>query len=58
MVKNRTQFVHNFFVQLKWFDMGKFDGILICSDVDSTLTYEAGKVSDENAKAIKYFHAP
>lgn len=35
--------------------MGKFDGILICSDVDSTLTYEAGKVSDENAKAIKYF---
>ncbi|MCR5429675.1 MAG: HAD family hydrolase [Eubacterium sp.] len=35
--------------------MGKFDGFLICSDVDSTLTYEAGKVSDENAKAIKYF---
>ncbi|MBP5772668.1 MAG: HAD family hydrolase [Eubacterium sp.] len=35
--------------------MGKFDGILICSDVDSTLTYETGKVSDENAKAIKYF---
>lgn len=35
--------------------MGKFDGFLICSDVDSTLTYEAGKVSDKNAKAIKYF---
>lgn len=35
--------------------MGKFDGFLICSDVDSTLTYEAGKVSDENAKAIKFF---
>ena len=35
--------------------MGKFDGFLICSDVDSTLTYEAGKVSEENAKAIKYF---
>ena len=37
--------------------MGKFDGYLICSDVDSTLTYEAGKVSEKNAKAIKYFQS-
>lgn len=35
--------------------MGKFTGYLICTDCDGTLTYEPGKVSDENAKAIKYF---
>lgn len=35
--------------------MGKFTGYLICTDCDGTLTYEAGKVSDENAQAIKYF---
>lgn len=35
--------------------MGKFSGYLICTDCDGTLTYEPGKVSDENTKAIKYF---
>ena len=35
--------------------MGKFTGYLICTDCDGTLTYEPGKVSDENAQAIKYF---
>lgn len=35
--------------------MGKFTGYLICTDCDGTLTYEQGKLSDENAKAIKYF---
>ena len=35
--------------------MGKFTGYLICTDCDGTLTYEAGKVSKENADAIKYF---
>lgn len=35
--------------------MGRFTGYLICTDCDGTLTYEPGKVSDENAQAIKYF---
>lgn len=35
--------------------MGKFTGYLICTDCDGTLTYAPGKVSDENAQAIKYF---
>ena len=35
--------------------MGKFTGYLICTDCDGTLTYEPGKVSDENAQAIRYF---
>lgn len=35
--------------------MNKFKGYLICTDCDGTLTYEAGKVSDENAKAIRHF---
>ena len=35
--------------------MGKFTGYLICTDCDGTLTYDVGKVSDENAEAIKYF---
>ena len=32
--------------------MGKFDGILICSDWDGTLFYNGG-ISEENIKAIK-----
>lgn len=35
--------------------MRKFQGYLICTDCDGTLTYEAGKVSEENARAIRYF---
>lgn len=35
--------------------MGKFDGILICSDLDGTLLNEEFKVSKENAEAIEYF---
>ena len=34
--------------------MGKFDGILICTDFDHTLAVKA-KVSQENADAIRYF---
>lgn len=37
--------------------MDKFKGYLICADCDGTLTYEAGKVSDENADAIRYFQS-
>lgn len=36
--------------------MGKFDGILFCTDFDGTLAYEA-KVSRENAEAIRYFQS-
>ncbi len=35
--------------------MGKFSGILLCSDVDGTLTYESGKISQKNKEAIEYF---
>lgn len=35
--------------------MGKFDGIMICTDIDGTLTYERGKVSQKNKDAIAYF---
>lgn len=35
--------------------MGKFDGILICTDCDGTLTDINGELSECNAKAIKYF---
>lgn len=35
--------------------MGKFDGVLICTDCDGTLTDANGELSEENAKAIKYF---
>lgn len=35
--------------------MGKFDGFLICTDCDGTLTNKDGLLSDENARAIKYF---
>ena len=34
--------------------MSKFDGILLISDIDGTLTYNE-KLSDENADAIRYF---
>ncbi len=34
--------------------MGKFDGILIASDLDGTLLYDM-KLSDENKEAIEYF---
>lgn len=37
--------------------MGKYDGFLICSDIDGTLTYETGKVSKENLAAIEKFMA-
>ena len=35
--------------------MGKFDGILICTDLDGTLLNAEHKVSKENARAIEYF---
>lgn len=35
--------------------MGIFSGYLICTDCDGTLTDSNVKVSEENAKAIKYF---
>lgn len=34
--------------------MGKFDGILLCSDIDGTLLTKDG-LPEENIKAIKYF---
>lgn len=35
--------------------MKKFENILLCSDIDGTLTYEVGKISKENLDAIEYF---
>ena len=35
--------------------MGKFEGILICTDCDGTLTDSNIQVSEENARAIRYF---
>ena len=35
--------------------MGKFDKILICSDLDGTLRNSNALISDENIKAINYF---
>ena len=35
--------------------MGKFDGILICTDLDDTLLTADKRVSDENIRAIKRF---
>lgn len=35
--------------------MNKFKGYLICTDCDGTLTDGKGELSEENAKAIKYF---
>ncbi|MCR5836238.1 MAG: Cof-type HAD-IIB family hydrolase [Lachnospiraceae bacterium] len=37
--------------------MGKFDGILICTDCDGTLTDKDGHLSDANAEAIRYFQS-
>lgn len=36
--------------------MGKFDGILIATDLDGTLVSD-GKISKENAEAIRYFQS-
>ena len=35
--------------------MGKFDGILLCTDLDDTLLTTDKRVSDENSTAIEYF---
>lgn len=35
--------------------MGIFDGYLICSDCDGTMTNRKGELSQENAAAIRYF---
>lgn len=35
--------------------MGKFDGILLCTDMDGTLLNSESTVSEENQKAIEYF---
>lgn len=35
--------------------MGKFDGILICTDLDGTLYKDDKTISEENEKAIEYF---
>ena len=37
------------------FEMGKFDGILICTDLDGTLLRNDKSISDENINAIEYF---
>ena len=37
--------------------MGKFDGILICTDLDGTLLNSKGVASPENRAAIEYFKA-
>ena len=36
-------------------NMGKFDGILLCTDLDGTLLSSDHTVSDENRKSIEYF---
>ncbi len=35
--------------------MGKFDGILLCTDMDGTLLNSEAKISDENKEAILHF---
>ncbi len=35
--------------------MGKFDGILLCTDLDDTLLTTDKRVSDKNSRAIEYF---
>ena len=35
--------------------MGKFDGILLCTDLDDTLLTTDKRISDENKQAIEYF---
>ncbi len=37
--------------------LGKFDGYLICTDCDGTLTDSNRKISDENRDAIRYFQS-
>lgn len=37
--------------------MGKFDGILLCTDLDGTLFSSDGSLSEENKGAIEYFKA-
>ncbi|MBQ8388957.1 MAG: HAD family hydrolase [Clostridia bacterium] len=37
--------------------MGKFDGILIMSDYDGTLTVRKGAISEENRRAVEYFES-
>lgn len=37
--------------------MGKFDGILLCTDLDDTLLTTDKRVSDENRRAIEYFQS-
>ncbi len=38
-------------------NLGKFDGYLICTDCDGTLTNSKRKISDENRDAIRYFQS-
>ena len=35
--------------------MGKFDGMLICTDLDGTLLEKNRSISEENHNAIEYF---
>ena len=35
--------------------MGKFDGMLICTDLDGTLLEKNKSISEENHNAIEYF---
>ena len=35
--------------------MGKYDGVLICSDLDGTICNSKGEISKENIDAINYF---
>ena len=35
--------------------MGKFDGILLCTDLDGTLLDDERLVSQKNTDAIEYF---
>ena len=37
--------------------MGKFDGYLLLSDIDGTLTDSKGKLPQSNADAIHYFQS-
>lgn len=37
--------------------MGKFDGLLLCTDLDDTLLTDDKRISDENRAAIEYFMA-